>query len=98
MVASPGEAYMLRVSQGIEVSYSCREQAALGGNGGDLRKEAPAERIGGESARIIRFRYGAIVCLEQPEDGKWAISWILTPEMVRGRVNGRPFKDSGVPG
>lgn len=37
---------------------------------------------GDENARIIRFRYGAIVCLEQKEDKTWAISWALTPEMA----------------
>ncbi len=37
---------------------------------------------GDENARLILFRYGAIVCLEQKEDKKWAVSWILTPEMT----------------
>jgi phosphohistidine phosphatase len=35
-----------------------------------------------ENARLVVFRYGAIVCLDQKEDRGWAVRWILTPEMV----------------
>lgn len=35
-----------------------------------------------ENARLILFRYGAIVCLTQKEDKRWAVLWILTPEMT----------------
>ena len=37
---------------------------------------------GNENARLVLFRYGAIVCLNQKEDKGWAIRWILTPEMA----------------
>jgi len=37
---------------------------------------------GDESARLVLFRYGAIVCLDQKEDRGWAVRWILTPEMA----------------
>ncbi len=33
-------------------------------------------------ARLVLFRYGGIVCLEQKEDKGWAVRWVLTPEMV----------------
>jgi len=35
-----------------------------------------------ENARLVLFRYGAIVCLDQKGDKGWAIRWILTPEMA----------------
>jgi phosphohistidine phosphatase len=35
-----------------------------------------------ENARVILFRYSAIVCLDQKEDKRWAIRWIFVPEMV----------------
>jgi phosphohistidine phosphatase len=35
-----------------------------------------------ENARSVVFRYGAIVCLDQNEDRRWAVRWILTPEMA----------------
>lgn len=34
-----------------------------------------------ENARLVLFRYGAVVCLDQKEDKRWAVRWILTPEM-----------------
>jgi phosphohistidine phosphatase len=37
---------------------------------------------GDEKARLVSFRYGAIVCLEQKGDKNWAVRWILIPEMA----------------
>jgi len=37
---------------------------------------------GDENARVVLFRYGAIVRLDQKEDKSWGVRWILTPEMV----------------
>jgi phosphohistidine phosphatase len=45
--------------------------------------------VGDENARLVRFRYGAIVCLEPKEDGKWAIRWLLSPEMASECFSGR---------
>lgn len=47
-----------------------------------LEKLASYLLCGDENARLILFRYGAIVCLEQKEDKGWAVKWILTPEMI----------------
>jgi hypothetical protein len=30
----------------------------------------------------VLFRYSAIICLDQKEDKRWAVRWILVPEMV----------------
>ncbi len=38
---------------------------------------------GDENIRPVLFRFGAINCLEQKENKKWAIRWILTPEMAQ---------------
>lgn len=38
---------------------------------------------GNEGKGIIRFRYGAVVCLEHNK-GSWCVCWILTPEMAVG--------------
>ena len=37
---------------------------------------------GDESARVVLFRYSAIICLDQKDDKRWAVRWILTPETV----------------
>lgn len=47
-----------------------------------LEKLASLLLCGDESARVVLFRYGAIVHLDQKEDQTWAVRWILTPEMV----------------
>jgi len=47
-----------------------------------LEKLASFLLCGSENARLVWFRYGAIVCLDQKEDKGWAVRWILTPEMA----------------
>jgi len=47
-----------------------------------LEKLASLLLCGDENARLVLFRYGAIVCLDQKEGNEWAVRWILTPEMV----------------
>jgi len=47
-----------------------------------LEKLASLLLCGDESARVVLFRYEAIVCLDQKEDKSWGVRWILTPEMV----------------
>ncbi len=37
---------------------------------------------GGEGARAVLFRYSAILCLDRTEPGRWAVDWLLKPEMV----------------
>jgi phosphohistidine phosphatase len=37
---------------------------------------------GDENARLILFRYSGIIRLDQKEDRRWAVRWILTPEMT----------------
>ncbi len=46
-----------------------------------LEKLASLLLCGEENARVVLFRYGAIVCLEQKQDRDWAVRWVLTPEM-----------------
>jgi phosphohistidine phosphatase len=37
---------------------------------------------GDANARVVLFRYGGMVCLEQKNDSNWAVAWVLRPEMV----------------
>lgn len=37
---------------------------------------------GDEGAKIVLFRYSAILCLEKKEPGRWTVDWVLKPEMV----------------
>jgi len=47
-----------------------------------LQKLTSLLLCGDENARLVLFRYGAIVCLDQKDDKGWAVRWVLTPEMV----------------
>jgi len=47
-----------------------------------LEKLASLLIAGNENVRPILFRYGAIVCLDKKEAGRWAVRWVLTPEMA----------------
>ena len=37
---------------------------------------------GVESKEIVRFRMGGITCLERDENSRWAIQWMITPEVI----------------
>jgi phosphohistidine phosphatase len=47
-----------------------------------LDKLASLLICGNENVRAVLFRYSAIVSLDQKEDRRWAVRWILTPEMA----------------
>lgn len=42
----------------------------------------PSERGGGESANMVAFKQGGIVCLNRSEDNQWQIDWMVTPELI----------------
>lgn len=48
-----------------------------------LEKLASLLLSGDENAKLVLFRYGAIVCLDQKEDKGWAVRWLITPETIR---------------
>ncbi len=47
-----------------------------------LEKLASFLISGDEGRKAVVFRYSAIVCLEKEEAGRWAVDWVLKPEMV----------------
>jgi phosphohistidine phosphatase len=47
-----------------------------------LEKLASLLVCGDEGAKAVMFRYSAILCLEKKEPRKWAVDWVLKPEMV----------------
>jgi phosphohistidine phosphatase len=59
-----------------------KEDLMLVGHLPFMEKLAAYLLSGKENSRLVLFRYGAIVCLEQQEDQTWGIRWILTPEMT----------------
>jgi phosphohistidine phosphatase len=63
-----------------------REDLMLVGHLPFLEKLTSFLLCGDENARLVFFRYGAIVCLDQNEDKSWAVRWILTPEMASSLI------------
>ena len=59
-----------------------KEELMLVGHLPFLEKLTSFLLCGDEKARLLLFRYGAIVCLDQKGDKGWAVRWILTPEMA----------------
>ena len=47
-----------------------------------LEKLASFLVCGNEGAKAVLFRYSAILCLEKRDPGRWAVDWVLNPEMV----------------
>jgi phosphohistidine phosphatase len=47
-----------------------------------LEKLASFLVCGDEGAKAVMFRYSAILCLEKKESGRWAVDWIIKPEMI----------------
>ena len=47
-----------------------------------LEKLASFLVCGDEGAKAVMFRYGAILCLEKKESGRWAVDWVIKPEMI----------------
>jgi phosphohistidine phosphatase len=47
-----------------------------------LEKLASFLVCGDAGANAVLFRYSAILCLEKKESGRWAVDWVIKPEMV----------------
>jgi len=47
-----------------------------------LEKLTSSLVCGDEGLKAVLFRYSAILCLEKKEPGRWAVDWLLKPEMV----------------
>jgi phosphohistidine phosphatase len=47
-----------------------------------LEKLASFLVFGNERTKAVLFRYSAIICLEKKEAGRWAVDWVLKPEMA----------------
>ncbi len=59
-----------------------KEDLMLVGHLPFLEKLTSSLLCGDENVRLVLFRYGAIVCLDQKGDKRWAVRWVLTPEMA----------------
>ena len=47
-----------------------------------MGKLASLLTAGCESADVVEFKQGGIVCLGRCEDAKWRVNWMITPELL----------------
>lgn len=80
--ADKGLAPLDEVQNWAEKINQSGEEVMVVGHLPYMEKLASYLITGDETVRPILFRNGAINCLEQKENKKWAIRWILTPEMA----------------
>jgi len=48
-----------------------------------LGKLASLLTVGHESAEVVEFKQGGILCLNRCEDKKWHIGWMIIPELLK---------------
>ena len=48
-----------------------------------LSKLASLLLCGDKEKNVVNFKMGCIVCLKRFEDGRWAVEWMIVPEVVR---------------
>ncbi len=51
-----------------------------------LSKLASLLVAGRETAEVVEFKQGGIVCLERREEEKWRINWMIMPELLKTAV------------
>jgi phosphohistidine phosphatase len=47
-----------------------------------LSKLASLLLCGDKEKNVVNFKMGCIVCLKRFEDGRWAVEWMIVPEVV----------------
>ncbi|RLI32491.1 phosphohistidine phosphatase SixA [Candidatus Bathyarchaeota archaeon] len=58
------------------------EDIMLTGHLPHLSKLTSALIVNDENIEIVKFRMAGVVCLERDKEGKWAVLWVITPEVV----------------
>lgn len=58
------------------------EDTMLTGHLPHLSKLTSALIVNDENIEIVKFKMAGVVCLERDKEGKWAVLWAITPEVV----------------
>ncbi|MHC4501070.1 MAG: SixA phosphatase family protein [Planctomycetota bacterium] len=70
------------LAEAIKVKEDTTAHDGLGPNLPFLSKLASSLSTGDESANIVAFRNGGVVCLRRGEDSRWQVDWVVTPELL----------------
>ena len=63
-------------------SNKLEEETMVVGHLPHLSRLASHLVCGNEEQEVVRFRQGAVDCLERGEEGGWTVNWMLTCELV----------------
>ena len=61
---------------------AAKEDVMIVGHLPFMSKLASTLLTGSESADVVAFRQGGIVCLERNEAGTWRVAWMVVPELL----------------
>ncbi len=59
------------------------EDIVLVGHLPHLAKLASALLCNDKEKNIVDFKMGSVVCLKRFEDGRWAVEWMIVPELIK---------------
>jgi phosphohistidine phosphatase len=65
-----------------DVIQTGEEDLLIAGHLPHLAKLAALLVAGDETKLVVRFQQGGVVCLEQDEEGRWAVAWMVVPEIL----------------
>lgn len=70
------------VARMADVIQSSKEDILIAGHLPHLAKLAALLAAGDEAIPVVRFQQGGVVCLEQEEEDRWAVAWMVVPEIL----------------
>jgi len=62
--------------------FSSQQDIVIVGHLPFLNKLASLLLAGSESAEMVAFKNGGIVCLNRSETNQWQVDWMITPELI----------------
>ena len=68
-----------RIAEGIAISH---DDLFIAGHLPHLAKLAGLLVTANEAVSVARFQEGGVVCLERDDAGKWAVAWMVVPEIL----------------
>jgi phosphohistidine phosphatase len=65
-----------------EAIQAGKEDVWIAGHLPHLAKLAALLVAGDEAMPLVRFQQGGVVCLERDGEGRWAVAWMIVPEIL----------------
>jgi phosphohistidine phosphatase len=79
---SPGLGPLDEVTRIANQIKEAKKDLLIAGHMPHLGKLVSLLVVGNQSARVVAFQQGSVVCLERDETDRWSVVWVLVPEIV----------------